>query len=1328
MSSPFHQPQSRFCARLPHDVILAIAAQLASIDPLGPPTHLPPLFLSCRYVHAVLHQHRKFLFARICRDKFDTRAAVRRLGPTAITTTALAFQLKKQTLALKRLRQCDLSSCHLTSDLWTAYLMFMENDGRNYSHLMHYAHLDLFLERFMDSTLWAHRESNLGWPVDSTPNSLVVWMLWFTMSPERLSGMTAERRGKYMDLLRPFALIPAMYYPFHAPDSHFELPDEGVLPQPGDEATPLGLVPTFREPDMVVETVLHYCRRVLIMPPLIGLGAKMVFIMLAEAVPYDPPSILPIDRAHADPTDGVRPTQADFIEWASIRGVQLYRPGSWNWLESLTPEQCRLETGASWRRDLKAISASLDNDWNRLTGCYDPRSFLPLKGVVYTFGSITGLYAGRMQASRSHMLSIPDHFRYRDVVQLDQMPDLTEFPMVAELPVFVRFREHHCIDPETPVPTGISPDGLDDNLQNAYLPHPFVYRHVGRTLRVEVPNSRIAARYEDFEEGRPNSHNPRTCRMCLQSQEEDERRLRARIDVYQERLVHGDYEDAAADDEDAEGVDADPAFRSRSGSVSSDASDVTYYFGDESNPLFLRQLRLEREHEAEAIVDELMSEGVPEDYEEYIENECNGIQDIIITGEVLPRHGEAWHHYHFYGRVRKWDGLIVLVRIPTQFSEDMKQIFRGYLIGNQNFVGSWRMYNANPEAIPLEGPFALSRVDHTVAAPHGGGAQAASTHPAAGVTPESRPRVAAAGTCKLTSITRRAHAAAFPRSSMHISPPHDRGSHSGGGLTPAPRPDPRFTRTPDAASRGLPTLSSDSPPPSRARTDASRALDSELAMHRTAALSNWQQGAAHGEPMRGSSAAREHGTRTSGARTVRIYAGKLFDPETLQLLPRRVITVSPASGLVLDVQPYADEEAQRDVDLSAGDTGGEAVVDLREATVLPGFVDAHVHLFLHPYSERSWEDQLTKESLVERTVRATVHARRTLMAGYTSVRDLGTEGAGDADVQLRKCLAGAEPLIPGPRYFCANRAIIASGSYGPKSALDLHRDGVEGVTGAEFVDGETECARAVRKQVGAGADWIKVRRSSHYRVRTRIADVSTRCARADIQTFTDKELRVLVASARQLGVKVAAHAQTWRAELLPENGGVDTLEHGSNFGPDDALLDAVKQSRIVWVPTLSVFHETDAEKAPGGRWDSTARNFQRALARGVTNIACGGDTGPFPHGDNALEMKLMVRLGADWRHVLRWATLGGWQCVRSAAWEGEEGAARIEKVSEMQEAPALVGDNEVPFGVIRRGFAADIVASRGDLEDGFENAVDRSNITFVMKGGKVFKRDGLELV
>ena len=233
-------------------------------------------------------------------------------------------------------------------------------------------------------------------------------------------------------------------------------------------------------------------------------------------------------------------------------------------------------------------------------------------------------------------------------------------------------------------------------------------------------------------------------------------------------------------------------------------------------------------------------------------------------------------------------------------------------------------------------------------------------------------------------------------------------------------------------------------------------------------------------------------------------------------------------------------------------------------------------------------------------------------------------------------------------------------------------------------------------------------------------------AAASIQTFSTGELQALTSTARQLGVKVVAHAHTWRAELLPENGGFDTIEHGNEM-PDD-LVEHVAKSNVIWVPTLSVNYVTDAAKLPGGKWDAAARTFQKALQRGVTKIACGGDTGPFPHGDNALEMKLMVQLGADWRLVLRWATLGGWQAIRSMAWEGREGAERLARVAELQEDARVVGDNEVPFGAVRRGFAADIVATSGDLEGDFTSAVDKSSIVFVMKGGRVFKRGGRELV
>ncbi|VDC08046.1 unnamed protein product [Peniophora sp. CBMAI 1063] len=454
------------------------------------------------------------------------------------------------------------------------------------------------------------------------------------------------------------------------------------------------------------------------------------------------------------------------------------------------------------------------------------------------------------------------------------------------------------------------------------------------------------------------------------------------------------------------------------------------------------------------------------------------------------------------------------------------------------------------------------------------------------------------------------------------------------------------------------------------------------------------------------------------AKTTRIYAGKLFDSEARILLPNRLITIAVDSGLILSVDVYklGDVPSEK----------SEDVIDLSDTTVFPGLVDTHVHFFLHSYSETTWDDQLTKESLAERTVRATVHAKRTLMAGFTSVRDLGTEGAFDADIALRKCLSGPNALIPGPRYFCASKAIIATGSYGPKSSLYPSQDGIDGVTGAEIVDGEVECLKAVRRQIGAGADWIKI--YADYRVRSRMADVAPGLAGTAITTFNKKELQVMIDEATSRGVKVAIHAADWgRIRGLA----VNTIEHGAESIPPypetatrSEIVDLwrryeLRNRHTTWVPTLAVMYNSGA-----ARWARASSTFRAALEAGYDNIACGGDTGAFAHGENALELQLMEKLGAPWQKVLSWATLGGWKSIRPRTWEGREGEIRLARVASLSEDPRQVGDNEVAFGIIKRGFVADIVATTGDLEKDFPGAVSKDKITFVMKGGRVYKHEG----
>ncbi|KAI0803227.1 hypothetical protein BC629DRAFT_1581094 [Irpex lacteus] len=416
--------------------------------------------------------------------------------------------------------------------------------------------------------------------------------------------------------------------------------------------------------------------------------------------------------------------------------------------------------------------------------------------------------------------------------------------------------------------------------------------------------------------------------------------------------------------------------------------------------------------------------------------------------------------------------------------------------------------------------------------------------------------------------------------------------------------------------------------------------------------------------------------------TKKILAGKLFDSFTGELLENRLIVVSPESGLILEVKEF--EDSARGLVAAGVDLNTKDAIDLRDRTILPGFVDAHVHFFLHQYSETTWEDQVTRESLAERTVRATAHARRTLLAGFTSVRDLGTEGAQDADLALRKCLSGPNPIIPGPRYFIANRAIVATGSYGPKNKLYPDRNGIEGVFGAEVADGVTACKAAVRRQVGAGADWIKV----NYRVRANLYDVSPEIAARSIATFSEEELEAMKVEAHRLGVKITAHAQESTALAAVARIGYNSVEHAFAFGDliGTGVFDSPRADGLplFWVPTLATFYTVGGEA-----WKRASASFKKALTglpEGV-EIACGGDTGVFAHGENSLEMKVMANLGADWRKVLQWGTLNGWKSIK-------------------------------------KGFAADIIATKGDLERDFNNAIDEESIVFVMKGGRVYKDSG----
>ncbi|MGZ8847255.1 MAG: amidohydrolase family protein, partial [Pyrinomonadaceae bacterium] len=227
------------------------------------------------------------------------------------------------------------------------------------------------------------------------------------------------------------------------------------------------------------------------------------------------------------------------------------------------------------------------------------------------------------------------------------------------------------------------------------------------------------------------------------------------------------------------------------------------------------------------------------------------------------------------------------------------------------------------------------------------------------------------------------------------------------------------------------------------------------------------------------------------------------------------------------------------------------VVDLPGMTLMPGLIDAHSHALLHPYSETIWNDQVAKESVSLRVARATNHLRSTLMAGFTTLRDLGTEGAGYADVGLRQAVE--QGIVPGPRLLIATRAIVVTGSYGPKGYASEWTV----PQGAEEADGVDNLTRAVREQIGRGADWIKV-----------YADYRWGAGGKAHATFTLEELKLVVEVAQSAGIPVSAHATSTEGARRAILAGVETIEHGDGLTPE--LFRLMKERGVALCPTLSV--------------------------------------------------------------------------------------------------------------------------------------------------------------
>ena len=400
-------------------------------------------------------------------------------------------------------------------------------------------------------------------------------------------------------------------------------------------------------------------------------------------------------------------------------------------------------------------------------------------------------------------------------------------------------------------------------------------------------------------------------------------------------------------------------------------------------------------------------------------------------------------------------------------------------------------------------------------------------------------------------------------------------------------------------------------------------------------------------------------------RAIVLHAARLLDVESGR-------TISPGEILVKG-------DAIAEVGAKVTHPSGAEVIDLGDTTLLPGLIDTHIHLFLHPGAE---DLQTVQESVPQRTIMATLAARDDLMAGFTAERDMGTEGAGSADTAVRDAINSGQ--IPGPRLRISGNAVNILG--GHEDAIGYNPE-QHILPNATYANNAAELVTVIRQQIKEGADFIKIYETG--------ADSLVNGRLSTPFQYSEEELAAAVREAARTGSRVAVHATGEPGTLFAARAGVESIDHANQLS--DETMRIMREKQIFAVPTFTIAeYFADHARSPEAATrehrmlDLHAAEFKRQLAAGVP-FAMGSDVGPFPHGTQAREFVLMVKYGMSPLAAIQAGTING---AKLLGWPDK-------------------------IGVLKPGYAADIVAVPGNPLD---NIAVLEKVSFVMKAGTVYRK------